>query len=60
MKLGNTETHDVSQVRTSYLPSEIVWGCKFEHSCVQYNPKLATYEVSFDSMNTIVMDNTPW
>ena len=60
MKLGNTETCYVSQVRTSYLPSEIVWGCKFEHSCVQYNPKLATYEVSFDSLNTIVMDNTPW
>ena len=48
------------QVRTSYLPTEILWGYKFEHSCVEYNPKLATYEVSFESLNTMIRDNTPW
>ena len=48
------------QVRTSYLPTEILWGYKFEHSCVEYNPKLATYDVSFDSLNTMIRDNTPW
>ena len=30
----------VSQVRTSYVPSEILWGYKFEHSCVRFNEKL--------------------
>ena len=48
------------QVRTSYLPTEILWGFKFEHSCVQYNPELGTYDVSFDSLNTKIRDNTPW
>ena len=48
------------QVRTSYLPTEILWGYKFEHSCVEYNPKLATYDVSFESLNTMIRDNTPW
>jgi len=53
------ETGNNIQVRTSYLPTEILWGYKFEHSCVEYNPKLATYDVSFDSLNTMIRDNTP-
>ena len=47
-------------MRTSYVPTEILWGYKFEHSCVTYDEKLAKYEVSFENLNTIVMDNTPW
>ena len=48
------------QVRTSYLPSEILWGYKFEHSCVMFNRDLGKYEVKFDTLNTIIKDNTPW
>jgi len=53
------ETGNNIQVRTSYLPTEILWGYKFEHSCVNFSKKLNTYEVSFETLDTIVMDNTP-
>jgi len=53
------ETGNNIQVRTSYLPSEILWGYKFEHSCVMFNKQLGKYEVKFDTLNTIVKDNTP-
>jgi len=53
------ETGNNIQVRTSYLPSEILWGYKFEHSCVMFNKELGKYEVKFDTLNTIVKDNTP-
>jgi len=53
------ETGNNLQVRTSYLPSEILWGYKFEHSCVHFNAALSKYEVSFDTLNTIIKDNTP-
>jgi len=53
------ETGNGIQVRTSYVPSEILWGFKFEHSCVSYNNQLKTYEVSFENLNSIVMDSTP-
>jgi len=53
------ETGNNIQVRTSYLPSEILWGYKFEHSCVKFNEDIGKYEVSFDTLNTIIKDNTP-
>lgn len=53
------ETGNNIQVRTSYLPSEILWGYKFEHSCVMFNRDIGKYEVKFDTLNTIVKDNTP-
>ena len=53
------ETGNNIQVRTSYLPSEILWGYKFQHSCVHFNKTIGKYEVSFNTLNTIVKDNTP-
>jgi len=53
------ETGNNIQVRTSYLPSEILWGYKFEHSCVMFNRDLGKYEVKFDTLNTIIKDSTP-
>ena len=53
------ETGNNIQVRTSYLPSEILWGYKFQHSCVHFNKTIGKYEVSFDTLNTIIKDNTP-
>jgi len=53
------ETGNNIQIRTSYLPSEILWGYKFEHSCVMFNKDLGKYEVKFDTLDTIVKDNTP-
>jgi len=53
------ETGNNIQIRTSYLPSEILWGYKFEHSCVKFNRDLGKYEVKFDTLNTIIKDSTP-
>ena len=46
-------------MRTSYVPGEILWGYKFEHSCVHYDNKFGKYEVTFDTLNTIIKDDTP-
>ena len=46
------------QVRTSYLPNEILWGYRFEHSCVSYDKQEAKYAVS-NNLNKILPDNTP-
>ena len=32
-----------AQVRTSYLPNEILWGYRFEHNCVSYDKDTAKY-----------------
>ena len=53
------ETGNNIQVRTSYLPGEILWGYKFQHSCVHFNKEGGMYEVTFDTLNTIIKDNTP-
>jgi len=53
------ETGNTVQVRTSYLPNEILWGYRFEHTCVTYDQKMAKYVVSISNMNKIIPDNTP-
>jgi len=53
------ETGNNIQVRTSYVPREILWGYKFEHSCVHFDQGTGKYEVTFDTLNTIVQDDTP-
>ena len=45
------------QVRTSYLPNEILWGYRFEHSCVAYDQKVAKYVVSVNNLNRVIADN---
>ena len=49
----------MSQVRTSYLPNEILWGYRFEHSCVSYDKTHAKYAVSITNLNKVIADNTP-
>ena len=49
----------MKQVRTSYVPSEILWGYRFEHKCVSYDKSLAKYGVSYTSINSFVPDRTP-
>ena len=41
------------KVRTSYLPNEILWGYRFEHSCVAYDQKAAKYVVSVNNLNKV-------
>lgn len=40
------------QARTSYLPSEILWGCKFEE-VLKFNKFLCEYEVDYSKFETI-------
>ena len=44
-------------MRTSYLPNEILWGYRFEHSCVAYDQKAAKYVVSVNNLNRVLADN---
>jgi len=53
------ETGCSVQVRTSYLPSEILWGQRFEHSTVDYDKNMAKYAVSYFSLNNFIQDRTP-
>ena len=53
------ETGNTVQVRTSYLPNEILWGYRFENTCVTYDKSQAKYVVDIGNMDKIVPDNTP-
>ena len=53
------ETGNTIQVRSSYLPSEILWGFRFEQTCVAYDRNEAKYAVSFKTINSIRPDRTP-
>lgn len=53
------ETGCSVQARTSYLPSEIMWGQRFEHSTLSYDQKEHKYAVSYTPINTFHPDNTP-
>jgi len=47
------------KVRTSYLPSEILWGQRFSHQTVEYDKTVAKYAVSYKSINDSQPDRTP-
>jgi len=53
------ETGNTVQTRTSYLPQEILWGQRFEHTCVAYDKELSKYAISYNMINRFVPDMTP-
>lgn len=53
------ETGNTVQVRTSYLPSEVLWGQRFQHSAVEYDSKEDKYAVTYKSLNLFEQDMTP-
>lgn len=53
------ETGNTVQVRTSYVPGEILWGYRFEHKCVSYDKALNKYAVSYTAINSFIPDRTP-
>ena len=54
------ETGCSVQARTSYLPTEILWGQRFDHTaCVAYDSKVSKYAVSYSTINSFRQDNTP-
>jgi len=53
------ETGNSIQARTSYLPNEILWGHRFEHTCVAYNKQSEKYIISYSTINKCAADRTP-
>jgi len=53
------ETGNSVQSRTSYLPSEVLWGHRFEHTGVAYDTQVSKYAVSYSTLNNFVPDRTP-
>uniref|UniRef100_A0A0K2T6V2 Uncharacterized protein n=1 Tax=Lepeophtheirus salmonis TaxID=72036 RepID=A0A0K2T6V2_LEPSM len=57
---GTTEeTGSSIQVRTSYLPNEILWGHRFEHSSIAYDKTVGSYRVNHSVINQSTVDQTP-
>ena len=46
-------------MRTSYLPSEILWGQRFEHTTVAYDKEAAKYALTFSTISAFEQDSTP-
>ena len=46
------------QIRSSYLPNEILWAHRFE-TMVNYSKKRGTYVVDCSCLNAVLPDNTP-
>lgn len=53
------ETGNTVQVRTSYVPNEILWGYRFENSCVTYDKSAAKYAINIGNLDKIIPDSTP-
>ena len=53
------ETGNTIQVRTSYLPNEILWGHHFDNDVVIYDKKLECHIVCHGIINRTATDDTP-
>ena len=53
------ETGNTIQVRTSYLPNEILWGHHFDNNIVKYDSKIACHIVCHGIINRTATDETP-
>ncbi|XP_055704231.1 ATP-sensitive inward rectifier potassium channel 8-like [Phlebotomus papatasi] len=51
-------TGQITQTRTSYLPSEILWGYRFKN-IVHYDHGLETYVIESDKFNSVTRVDTP-
>ena len=51
--------HCSFQVRTSYLPNEILWGHQFDHNVVVYDKKMGSYQIFHSRVNKTITDDTP-
>ena len=53
------ETGNTIQVRTSYLPNEILWGHHFDNEVVKYDKQLSQHIVCHGIINRTATDDTP-
>ncbi len=51
------ETGNTVQVRTSYLPNEILWGHRFDHTSMSYDGQV--FAINHAVINTTRTDQTP-
>ncbi|CAG9773972.1 unnamed protein product [Ceutorhynchus assimilis] len=51
-------TGQVTQAKSSYMPDEILWGCRFD-SLMKFNDLREEYEVDFSKFHTVVPVSTP-
>ena len=47
------------QVRTSYMPSEILWGQRFQHTTVAYDKDASKFGITYSTIDAIEDDCTP-
>ena len=47
------------QVRTSYVPNEILWGYRFDNDIVSYDKDRMVYNINHNKLNDTFVDNTP-
>jgi len=58
--LGVTEeTGNSIQVKTSYVPNEIMWGHQFDHNTVEYDKNMGSYQVLHSRIHATITDDTP-
>ena len=48
-----------SQVRTSYMPNEILWAQRFQHTTVAYDREASKFGITFSTINDMEGDTTP-
>jgi len=53
------ETGNTVQARSSYLPSEILWGQRFQHNIVDYDNNANKFAVTYRTLNSFEQDMTP-
>ena len=53
------ETGNTIQVRSSYLPNEILWGHHFDNNILNYDKKVGVYIVNQRILNKTATDDTP-
>jgi len=53
------ETGNSIQVKTSYVPNEIMWGHQFDHNILEYDKTSGSYQVLHSKIHTISADETP-
>ena len=41
------------------MPNEILWGYRFENSCVTYDKSAAKYAINIGNLDKIIPDSTP-
>ena len=53
------ETGNSIQVKTSYVPNEIMWGHQFDHNILEYDTKAGCYQILHSKIHAIDADETP-